>query len=210
MFKGLHETMATPGGESLRAIATYAAQGRMPDDLGSKIGDVLSDFDSLADYSVDWLWNGTSPINKIDLELHFEPAPNPDSRVLLSTEVDSLGLPRVQLDWRLTDMDYRTIRWVTDNCVRTIAEAGIGRVKITIDEENIDQSIVMAKHHIGTTRMSDTAAEGVVDPNCKVFGIDNLYVAGSSVFSTCGWGSPTLMIVVMAQRLADHIKTRVS
>lgn len=210
MFKGLHETMATPGGESLRGIATYAAQGRVPDDLGGKIGDVLSDFDSLADYSVDWLWNGTSPVNEIDLELHFEPAPNPDSRVLLSTEVDSLGLPRVQLDWRLTDMDYRTIRWVTDNCVRTIAAAGIGRVKITVDEEDIDQSIVMAKHHIGTTRMSDTATEGVVDPNCKVFGIDNLYVAGSSVFSTCGWGSPTLMIVVLAQRLADHLKTRVS
>ena len=61
-------------------------------------------------------------------------------------------------------------------------------------------------HHMGTTRMSDDPRQGVVDRNCRVHGIENLYVAGSSVFPTAGSGTPTLMLVSLALRLADHIK----
>jgi choline dehydrogenase-like flavoprotein len=209
MFRALHETMATPGGESTRRLGRFAAQRRMPDDLGAHIANVLGDFDELAQYSTDWLWNGTAPLSKIELELHFEPLPNPDSRVTLSNELDALGLPRVELDWRITDIDYESIRWVTDATARAVSASGLGRVQWTYDVNDIDPSVVMAKHHIGTTRMSSSPADGVVDTDCKVFGIDNLYVAGSSVFTTCGWGSPTMMLVALAQRLADHLKTRV-
>jgi choline dehydrogenase-like flavoprotein len=83
-------------------------------------------------------------------------------------------------------------------------------MQVEYDVDDIDSAIVMDKHHIGTTRMSHSDVDGVVDSNCKVFGIDNLYVAGSSVFTTCGWGSPTFLIVALAQRLADHLKNRVN
>jgi choline dehydrogenase-like flavoprotein len=54
--------------------------------------------------------------------------------------------------------------------------------------------------------MHDDARQGVVDRNCKAHGIDNLYIAGSSVFPTAGIGTPTLMIVALALRLADHLR----
>ena len=61
-------------------------------------------------------------------------------------------------------------------------------------------------HHIGTTRMSSMAANGVVDVNCRVHGTDNLYIAGSSVFPTSGHANPTLTIVALALRLADYLR----
>ena len=60
-------------------------------------------------------------------------------------------------------------------------------------------------HHMGTTRMSDGAADGVVDAQCKLHGVDNLYVAGSSVFPSAGFANPTLTIVALAHRLAHHL-----
>ena len=66
------------------------------------------------------------------------------------------------------------------------------------------------KHHIGTTRMHVDPKQGVVDPDCRVHGLSNLYVAGSSVFPTSGYANPTLTIVALALRLADHLKARLS
>jgi choline dehydrogenase-like flavoprotein len=210
MSKLPHDIVSSAGVSAAKYLATLASQGRMPDDLGAKLSDVLCDFDTLAGYGASWLWHGTSPANHINVVFHLAPAPNPDSRVTLGTETDELGLPRVRLDWRLTELDYRTIRWITQRCVQTVAASGLGRMQVEYDVDDIDSAIVMDKHHIGTTRMSHSDVDGVVDSNCKVFGIDNLYVAGSSVFTTCGWGSPTFLIVALAQRLADHLKNRVN
>ena len=65
-------------------------------------------------------------------------------------------------------------------------------------------------HHMGTTRMADDPKEGVVDRDCRVHGIANLYIAGSSVFPTGGYANPTLTIVALALRMADHLKSRLS
>jgi choline dehydrogenase-like flavoprotein len=66
-------------------------------------------------------------------------------------------------------------------------------------------------HHIGTTRMHDSPTEGVVDVNGRVHGVDNLYIAGSSVFTTSGCSNPTLTLVALALRLGDHLaRTRAS
>ena len=61
-------------------------------------------------------------------------------------------------------------------------------------------------HHIGTTRMASSPSQGVVDENCKVHGLNNLYIASSSVFPTSSYANPTLTIVAMAIRLADYLK----
>ena len=65
-------------------------------------------------------------------------------------------------------------------------------------------------HHMGTTRMHEDPKQGVVDANCKMHGIANLFVAGSSVYTTGGYANPTLTLVALALRLADHIKERMA
>jgi len=60
-------------------------------------------------------------------------------------------------------------------------------------------------HHAGTTRMASSPDQGVVDADCKVFGLANLYVAGNSVFPTAGSMNPTFTIVALTLRLADHL-----
>jgi choline dehydrogenase-like flavoprotein len=61
---------------------------------------------------------------------------------------------------------------------------------------------------MGTTRMHDDPKQGVVDRNCRVHGIDNLFVAGSSVFPTGGAANPTLTLLALTLRLADHLRPR--
>jgi len=60
-------------------------------------------------------------------------------------------------------------------------------------------------HHIGTTRMHDNPRFGVVDGQCRVHGVGNLFVAGSSVFPVSASTSPTVTIVQLSLRLADYL-----
>ena len=76
------------------------------------------------------------------------------------------------------------------------------------DRDEWPQPLSGGSHHMGTTRMNDDPLRGVVDRNCKVHSVDNLYVAGSSVFPTSGVSNPTLSIVALTLRLADHLKGR--
>jgi choline dehydrogenase-like flavoprotein len=62
-------------------------------------------------------------------------------------------------------------------------------------------------HAMGTTRMSASILSGVVNKDCQAHGIRNLYIAGSSVFPTGGYSNPTLTVIALAIRLADHLKT---
>ena len=125
----------------------------------------------------------------------------------LGPSLDRFGVPAVALDWRINPEDYRHVRRSIELLERDLTELGLGSVHVN------DESAWAVRgtyHHMGTTRMSDDAAHGVVDADCRVHGIDNLYIAGSSVFPTAGSGTPTLMIVAMALRLADHLRTRVA
>jgi choline dehydrogenase-like flavoprotein len=79
---------------------------------------------------------------------------------------------------------------------------------LTEESDTWPASLSGANHHMGTTRMGDDPKSGVVDSNCCVHGIQNLYIAGSSVFPTAGSGVPTLSIVALSLRLADHLKGR--
>ena len=141
----------------------------------------------------------------------LEQAPNPQSRVSLDPDGarDELGLIRSQLDWRLTTLEKRTFRRAHELLAESFCAADYGRVRVTptADLTSYPQQTKGGYHHMGTTRMSDHPQRGVVDANCKVFGVDNLYVAGSSVFTTSGAANPTLTIVALALRLADHIKS---
>lgn len=153
-----------------------------------------------------------SQIARFSVVANLEQAPNPLSRVLLSDEKDALGLQRVRLDWRLTDLEKKTLRRALGALDRAFRHTGSGEVRLSdwLSDMSgaLGPSMAGQYHHMGTTRMSDDAKKGVVDQDCRVHGIDNLYVAGSSVFPTVGYAGPTLTIIALALRLAAHLKQR--
>ncbi len=136
-----------------------------------------------------------------------EQSPNPDSRVMLSSKRDKFGLNRVKLDWRLSSLDIRSIRKSIKIIAEEFGRAKLGRVRMFNDDElSWRKKVTGVSHHMGTTRMSSNPKKGVVDKDCLIHGISNIYIAGSSVFPTVGTANPTLTIVALATRLADHIK----
>jgi choline dehydrogenase-like flavoprotein len=136
-----------------------------------------------------------------------EQVPNPESRVRLSDETDALGLRRSRLDWRLTEQDRRSLVANIHALGRELAATGIGRLRPRLpDDGRWEPRVSGGSHHMGTTRMSDDPKRGVVDRHCRVHGIDNLYIAGSSLFPTGGSANPTLNILALAYRLADHLE----
>lgn len=136
-----------------------------------------------------------------------EQSPDRLSRIYLDEELDSLGMRRVVHDWRMNARDTRTIRTVAIEIAKQFANADLGRVRLHdyILNEAMDIPVSQHSHHMGTTRMSEKPVHGVVDKNCKVFNTENLFIAGSSIFSTGGAANPTMPIVQFTLRLADHL-----
>jgi choline dehydrogenase-like flavoprotein len=145
--------------------------------------------------------------------VHAEQGLHPESRVMLSDEVDRFGLRRIRFDWRLTEIDFHTMETAVAELGVHFAEQDIGRVQISdwltadpVRAPGLGQgSRVGGHHHMCATRMSANPREGVVDADCKVHGVSNLYIGGSSAFATTGYANPTYTIVQMALRLGDHL-----
>jgi choline dehydrogenase-like flavoprotein len=189
----------------MRDITKALRRGRMPDHLWQLIGTAVGDLDGLAGD----LWQrfvAETPI--LAVRIHPEVAPNPDSRVTLASGRDALGLQQARLDWRLSELDRRTIRRGLEVLGEELGRHGLGRLHLApwVLEESFEVPGNGSYHHVGTTRMSDDRRQGVVDRHGLVHGMANLYIAGSSVFPTCGYANPTLTIVALALRLADWLK----
>jgi choline dehydrogenase-like flavoprotein len=199
------------GLSSLKYLLRELQQGDMPDEFGKHISNVIVDLDDLAAAAYWWArFQGKYPIDHIELTTRVEQVPNPHSRVTLATERDQLNLNRVQLDWRLSPIDKHSARRTLEIIGLEFGRAGLGRLQVTLsnDDTTWPADTRGGYHHMGTTRMSDDPKQGVVDQNCRVHGIANLYIAGSSVFPTGGSGTPTLTLVALALRLADYIKRK--
>jgi choline dehydrogenase-like flavoprotein len=142
--------------------------------------------------------------------LHFdaEQTPMQSSTVRLSDSLDPLGCPRLTVDWRVHELDTvklaRTYSRLCDE-LRDAAIASIGQPEEDV-AERIASTLGVGSHHIGTTRMSSLAREGVVDSDCRVHGVRNLFVASSSTFCTPGVANPTLTITALAVRIARTIR----
>ena len=145
--------------------------------------------------------------------INSEQALNPESRVTLAEARDAFGLQRIRLNWQTLEIDNRTIQDTTLAFAAHLAERNVGRVRL-YDFILADQPILAAGggraalsgwHQMCTTRMSDDPATGVVDRDCRVHGLANLYIGGSSVFATAGFQNPTYTIVQLALRLGDHL-----
>ena len=192
--------------DSLHRIKMAWLRGRFPDDLSTHIANLVTDAAGLKE-ALEERFDPT-----VYLYTEGEQAPNPQSRVLLGDERDKLGLRRIQLDWRLSEIDKRSIRELASIIGEEFGRIKKGRVRLPIwllsDRLSDDDPILGGYHHMGTTRMSDDPSTGVVDADCRVFSTDNLFIAGSSVFTTGGCANPTLTIVALALRLADHLDRR--
>lgn len=134
------------------------------------------------------------------LQTHSEQAPNPESRVVLARGRDALGSNVAKVEWRLTDLDRRTPEVMAATVGLELERLGLARTELC------DGPLSDSYHHIGTTRMATDPKHGVVDADCRVHGVEGLYIAGSSVFPTSGFANPTLTIVALTLRLADRLR----
>ena len=135
---------------------------------------------------------------KLSVDYHGEQAPNYNSKIYLNNSKDIFDQYSLNVDWQLNEFDYRTIKKFSDYFRSMDNE--IFEFKI-----NKDIKIVNQKHRMGTTRMGDTKKDGVVDMNCKVFDVKNLYISGGSVFKTSSSSNPGITIMAMALRLAEYL-----
>jgi choline dehydrogenase-like flavoprotein len=148
-----------------------------------------------------WFWGDSSQ------GLYFEQAPNKNSRVTLSVNKDKVWeQPQTHIDWQFCDADESTY---TQNIEAYQKSAQLLNPATQIKGapwKDIKSRVVVNGHHLGTTRMSETAADGVVDKNLRSHDLNNLYVAGSSVWRTACIPNPTFSIITFSLRLADHLK----
>ncbi len=151
-----------------------------------------------------------SASNSYPLHYHAEQVPNPDSRVRLSGARDALGMRRVDLDLRFVRQDVDGVLRSHEIWDAWLRRHGKGRLDyFEADAEaraaSVWEQAADGFHQCGTTRMSASPADGVVDAQCAVHGFDDLYVASSSTFTTSGQANSTFMIVVFGLRLAAHL-----
>lgn len=146
----------------------------------------------------------------VELMCDLEQEPDSDSCITLSDSYDVLGMPRARVDWRISALQKHTLVRFAEHAQRTFASMGQQLVLAEhIRDGHVDVSQLHdVAHPSGTTRMADSPQRGVVDANGQVFGIERLYIAGTSVFPTQGHVNPTLSLVALAIRVADQLKAR--
>lgn len=150
---------------------------------------------------------GVTPARNMSCYYKTEQLPNPESRITLDpANVDALGMPRVKLDWKFTSEDLDQLDRAIAAFAAELGADGLGRACAPLPRNRLVAIMSPARHHMGTTRMAVDEEFGVVDAQGRVHGMRNLYVAGSSVFPTCGNANPTLTIIALCMRMADHLK----
>ena len=174
----------------------------------------------LASFGTNWLRKRTfaerklpsvvlgSRDNRYELEFHAEQAPNPDSRLTLSAERDAFGMPRLKIDWRVTELDLAEPREELRPACRRIvtqrrrpARFRSARSSSSRHSETASSAAITSAPRACRPNPKD----GVVDADCRVHGVGNLYVASASVFPTSGQANPTLTLLALTFRLAEHL-----
>lgn len=146
------------------------------------------------------------------LTIMLEQSPAADSTVGLSSALDAYGIPVADIHWRIPDITIDTLKEFCTMLEAEFSRLSLGRIEwdawVNQDNETIKTHLIDAYHHMGTTRMSPSDASGVVNENCRMHGVQNLYIAGSSVFPTSGHSNPTLTFMALALRLSQHLKSQ--
>jgi choline dehydrogenase-like flavoprotein len=208
--------------KSFRDMVSAAKRFNLGEVL-NHLGDVLTHLDDVIAYAYHhatqteflyspryggWSRRPERKQNKVfEVIAQAEQAPNPENRVTLSQACDRFGRRKIHLNWQWSDVDLRSIKRFQEIFGEEVVAAGLGTFQSRDEIEGGNPRFGSTHHHIGTTRMHPDPKQGVVDANCQVHGVSNLFIAGSSIFPTGGgYANPTLTIVALATRLADHVK----
>jgi choline dehydrogenase-like flavoprotein len=203
--------------EAVRSMATLVKAARrrpLVADVSGHLRNVVTGVRDLAGYAAGGVaarggTAGTRP-EVLILRVQGEQAPNPDSRITLGERTDDFGLAVARIDWRIDAADRASIRTSQELLDAALRAAGIGHVEHMLGDEQPPMLFEGNYHHLGATRMHADPRRGVVDTDLQIHGVRNVYVAGSSVFPTYGCSNPTLTIVALALRLADHLGKRLA
>jgi choline dehydrogenase-like flavoprotein len=146
--------------------------------------------------------------NLFSLDFHAEQQPAPESRVELMTETDALGMPKLKVDWRYTRVDVETVSRAIALLAADMKRGGIGVLEYDPGSIEFEMTRYGAYggHHIGTARMGTDPACSVVDADCRVHEVSNLFIASAAVFPTSSQANPTLTVVALALRLANRLR----
>jgi choline dehydrogenase-like flavoprotein len=195
--------------EAFRSLATLVKASQrwpLPDGVLAHASNIATGLTDLSALARDRLRPPGDVRSVLAVRVQAEQAPNPESRVTLGSRRDRFGLPVARVAWRPVESDRASIRASQERLDAALHAAGIGRVQFMLGDEHPAALWEGNRHHLGATRMHIDPSMGVVDADCRVHGIRNLYVAGSSVFPTYGCSNPTLTVVALALRLADQLR----
>jgi choline dehydrogenase-like flavoprotein len=150
--------------------------------------------------------------NRFSLEMHGEQIPRADSRVTLAGKTDALGVPQLRIDWKYSPEDIESVRGTLDVIAQELQRSGAGRLEYDADtlEEDLMRFGAYGGHHIGTARMGTDPRTSVVDRDCRVHSVHNLYVAGSAAFPTSSQANPTLTLIALSLRVGEHLSQRLA
>lgn len=150
-----------------------------------------------------------NPRGRYLLRYHAEQFPDPENRVTLLERQDGTELPSLRINFRFQTEDTKSVVESHDVLNRALQSAGLGQLEYLAEPgerlERVLKQALDGYHQLGLTRMSEDPHLGVVNSQCRVHDVANLYVSGSSVFPTAGQANPTLAAVALALRLADNL-----
>ena len=169
--------------QSLQTLRQSLGKG-LPNEFERHLANVIADIDSVANSAYFFLCHRPNyPLVYVHIVSIQEQVPNPQSRVFLSDEIDRLGQRRIVVDWRITDLDWATVRRGAEVLGKALGVAGLGRLQDNLDRKDLQAGFPKPHfHHMGTTRMHDDPKEGVVDADCRVHGLANLTLQDHQCF----------------------------
>jgi len=203
-----YPTVSAPGVIALKNLLFGRRNG---ESIGRQLATIVADADEIAASA----WRqvrkrmGTeSTVPAIVFANMMEQIPDPESRVMLGRDRDPFGQNRVQLNWRISKADMSSAIRAQQIIGNALQKAGFGQFHQQLQEPIPPDNTEGGYHHMGTTRMHDAPRQGVVNADCRMHGVGNLFIAGPSVFPTGGYANPVLTIIALSLRLADHLKDK--
>lgn len=194
------------GINGLKSVAKWTlGRDQLNFSLSQSYCEMILNADAMAVHAYQEMTGGER-VERVLLRYESEQQPNRDNFVALDPDArDAFGMPRVALNWAPTSDDRDSIVRSAIRIGAIVGETSLGRIELEDHFESRFWDATTAWHQLGTTRMSPNSSDGVVDPNLRLFGTQNLYVAGGSVFPSGGRANPTLTIVALSVRLAAHL-----
>ena len=209
VFRSIYKEQISPAYLASKRLF-YSAKQKNFKEISSKDSlQVISHLPQLVSTGVKNMLGRPLTFSHLILMDQLEQEPDRESRIMLNGKKDRFGQAKTAIKWEIGESTTRSLFRFHQELDNHLRKTELGWLESPVlDDPETDPGYTDACHPSGTTRMSVHPKDGVVDPDCRVHGIDNLYITGSSVFPTVGYANPTLTLVALAIRVADKIKAK--